>query len=127
MTDQPPEPPRPAATWADIGLLLSQRLLPDARGWCAMALFGLTVGILQMIHDKPELLSNASFMQLATTIAGAGGFGMWVAFNFTTSSGTAKANDRADKANARADAANAGTTTITAPPPAEVTVTTPAE
>lgn len=70
---------------------------PDARGWCAAAVFALTCIILKMIDNNPALLSNASFMQLVGSIAGAGGLGLVLAFHFGSSSGTQKANERADK------------------------------
>ncbi len=76
---------------------------PDARGWCAGAVFALTCVILKMIDNNPALLSNASFMQLVGSIAGAGGLGLVLAFHFGSSSGTVKANERADKL---VDAAN---------------------
>jgi hypothetical protein len=90
----------PPKTWPEFWW----RLLPDARGWCAGAVFALTVGVLNMIDRQPMLLENASFMQLVGSIAGAGGLGLVLAFHFGSSSGTAKANERADKAAARLDA-----------------------
>lgn len=105
MTDTLPVPPAiaPLTFWA----VVASRLLPDARGWCALAVFALTVGILQMIANNPALLSNASFMLLVGNIAGAGGLGLVLAFHFGSSTGTQKANERADRAQAIA-AAGAG-------------------
>lgn len=120
MTDTPA---LPQTFWG----VLAARLLPDARGWCAIAVFAFAWRILWMIDSNPTLLDSAPFMGLAGGILGAGGIGLVLAFHFGSSSGTAKANERADKAVQRADAASAGSSTITAPPPAEVTVSTPAE
>lgn len=87
---------------------LLARLVPDGRGWIALGVFLLTSAILGMIRENPALLANASFMQLVGSIAGAGGLGLVLAFHFASSSGTAKANARADKADQRAEAAADG-------------------
>lgn len=102
MTDEVPQPAKaPLPPWFPGW--------PDARGWAMILMFILTVMILIMIRENPRLLGNASFMQLASTIAGAGGLGLVLAFHFGSSSGTAKANQRADKAEAKAEAATSGT------------------
>lgn len=81
--------------------------VPDGRGWAAIALYTLDVGVLWMIYDKPALLESAAFMQIAGPLLGAGGLGLVLAFHFGSSSGTANANRRADDAEKRAAAAGA--------------------
>lgn len=76
---------------------------PDARAWGGVAIVGLTWKILTMIEANPALLANASFMQLAGGVVGAGGLGLFLAFHFASSAGTAKANQRADAAERRAE------------------------
>jgi hypothetical protein len=76
---------------------------PDSRGWAGIAIVALTWKVLDMIEKNPQLLANASFMQLCGAIVGAGGLGLFLAFHFASSSGTAKANQRAEAAERRAD------------------------
>lgn len=45
---------------------------PDARGWVIVGFFALEAYLLRMIELNDKLLSNASFMQLATTITAGG-------------------------------------------------------
>lgn len=75
---------------------------PDARAWAGVAIVSLTWKVLDMIDKNPTLLGNASFMQLVGGIVGAGGLGLFLAFHFASSSGAAKANQRADAAERRA-------------------------
>lgn len=76
---------------------------PDARAWAGTAIVALTWKVLDMIEKNPNLLGNASFMQLVGGIVGAGGLGLFLAFHFASSSGAAKANQRAEAAERRAD------------------------
>lgn len=71
---------------------------PDTRGWVALGTFALASVLLWMIHADKTLLDSAPFMQLAGTLLGTGGLGLILSFNYSASSGSAKANDRADKA-----------------------------
>ncbi len=99
MAEAAPDPEKPAKKKLEpIGV-------PDGRGWVAIAVFSMSGAILLMIRENPALLANASFMQIAQTIVGAGGLGLVVAFHYASSSGTAKANSRADDAEKRAAAA----------------------
>lgn len=106
MTDTPPATapviltPRdvPPKSWLEFWW----RLIPDSKAIVFAAVFVLVLALLQMIHKRPELLDSASFMQLVQAIIGAGGFGLIIAWHFASSSGTAKANERADKAERRA-------------------------
>ena len=85
--------------------ILADRLIPNARGWCALAVFAFAWRILWMIDVHPDFLDSAPFMGMAGGILGAGGIGLVLTFHFGSSSGAVKANERADKAVARADAA----------------------
>lgn len=81
---------------------------PDGRLLCGAGVFVLLVGLLVMIYANPALLDSTPFMQLVTVIASS--LGVVVAFHFGSSSGSAKANQRADQADRRAAAATASTT-----------------
>lgn len=45
---------------------------PDARGWVIIGFFGLEFAILWIIREDGTLLTNASFMQLVTTLTTGG-------------------------------------------------------
>lgn len=107
MTVDDGKPESPLPLWV--------RLLPDARGWTAAGVYALGWRILWMVDTNPKLLDSAPFMGLATGVLGVGGLGIILTFHFGSSSGTAKANERADKAERRADQVVAGPGTGGAP------------
>lgn len=83
MTDTPP----PASVLARVEtpspfLAILDRLVPDTRVWVMVGIFGLAYKILSMIEAKPDLLTNAAFMTVATMVLGGSGLGAVVAFQF---------------------------------------------
>ena len=45
---------------------------PESRGWLVIAFVAITFKVLLMIENNPQLLANASFMQLVQTLSTGG-------------------------------------------------------
>jgi hypothetical protein len=82
--------------------------VPDARGWATIAVIAFGFKLLWMVDRNPRLLDSAPFMVVVGGVLGAGGLGLILSFHFASSSGSAKANERADKALSVAQDAVAG-------------------
>ena len=71
--------------------------MPDARGWIAIGLLGLTIYIFTLLALNPALASIQLFGVLATAVI-SGGFGAMVGFYY----GSAKSGDTKDATIAKA-------------------------
>lgn len=77
--------------------LCSAILRMDLRAWFVVGMFALVWRIIELIADRPELLENASFMQLIGPLCGAGGILLVASFLFGAN------KDEAAKTKALAD------------------------